>query len=233
MIIWLASYPRSGNTLVRSMLHQAFGLRSYSIYDDQADIGALPEVAARTGHEFLPSSFDHFYALHRTSSDLQFVKTHDPPIDDSPAIYIIRDGRSAIASWYNMLVTLRKRNDITMQDIIRGQGVRFGHWSGHIRAWAPRIRPRSLLLYYEDLLLRTDQSLRSIEQFIDRPKYAPWRNDFDELHTMFPQFFHRGSDAQNISQMTAEDRSLFWQLHAECMREFGFGDSEDSCRAHM
>jgi hypothetical protein len=37
MIVWLASYPRSGNTFVRTLLHSAFGLESYSLHCDEGD----------------------------------------------------------------------------------------------------------------------------------------------------------------------------------------------------
>src|SRR5262249_38743574 len=33
MIVWLASYPRSGNTLLRQVLHQCFGLSSFEAPD--------------------------------------------------------------------------------------------------------------------------------------------------------------------------------------------------------
>jgi len=33
-MIWLASYPRSGNTLLRVILKHCFGLSSQSVYHD-------------------------------------------------------------------------------------------------------------------------------------------------------------------------------------------------------
>jgi hypothetical protein len=34
-VTWLASYPRSGNTLLRTILKQCFGLSSQSVYPDE------------------------------------------------------------------------------------------------------------------------------------------------------------------------------------------------------
>src|SRR5258708_3341660 len=34
-VTWLASYPRSGNTLLRIILKRCFGLTSQSLYDDR------------------------------------------------------------------------------------------------------------------------------------------------------------------------------------------------------
>jgi len=48
MIIWLASYPRSGNHLLRMMLQRCFDLGSYEIYQGVA-ASVEPEEAAILG----------------------------------------------------------------------------------------------------------------------------------------------------------------------------------------
>lgn len=224
MIVWLASYPRSGNTLLRTMMQQAFGLPSYSMYDDRIDVGALPEVRQRTGHQFLGSPFEKFYAERKEAAELSLVKTHDPPPDAGKAIYIIRDGRSSVVSWYNLLVRLRKRTDVTISDVIRGQKVKFGDWTSHVRRWNPLQRPQTLLLRYPDLLSEPDEQLQRVSEFLGIPRTAPWNNNFQELHRLMPEFFHRGSDEKNLAQMSADEQALFWSLHESCMREFGFGE---------
>ncbi len=41
MIVWLSSYPRSGNTLTRIMLHHVFGIAGTSAYmPERPDYGA-------------------------------------------------------------------------------------------------------------------------------------------------------------------------------------------------
>jgi hypothetical protein len=222
VIIWLASYPRSGNTLLRTMLWKAFQLKSYSASDDRGDLGAVSEVMGIVGHEFLPMKFDDFYESKRASRDLVLVKTHDKPIDAGRAIYVIRDGRSAIVSWYNMLVSLRKRNDVSISDVIMGRGVRFGDWSSHIRAWTPNKRPATLLLYYNDLVSGDPAVLEKLAGFIGIPQCASWVNQFSELQELMPDFFRRGSDAANLAQMTEQESDLFWETHEQCMCEYGF-----------
>lgn len=53
MIIWLALYPRSGNTFFRLLLKAAFDQSTFSIYDDKLfdAIGASQEI----GHAPLPA----------------------------------------------------------------------------------------------------------------------------------------------------------------------------------
>ncbi len=51
MIVWLASYPRSGNTFFRVILNSIFDIKTYSIYDDKGDIGADEKTSETVGHE--------------------------------------------------------------------------------------------------------------------------------------------------------------------------------------
>ena len=46
--IWLASYPRSGNTFLRTILWHCFGLRSASVYPQ--DLGGNRALEGYVGH---------------------------------------------------------------------------------------------------------------------------------------------------------------------------------------
>lgn len=74
--VWLASYPRSGNTLLRMILHAAFGVSTWSEYGDE--FRHHPEVRQFTG-----AIDDH----------AKYVKTHNREADLYPgqAIYVRRD----------------------------------------------------------------------------------------------------------------------------------------------
>lgn len=97
MIIWVAPYPRSGNTFFRMLLYYKCGIKTYSIYNDQLfeRIGASESV----GHELLPAPLDQL----KQDEKLYFVKTHNLPQDDNPAIYLVRDGRDALISHANYI----------------------------------------------------------------------------------------------------------------------------------
>ncbi len=94
MILWIASYPRSGNTFLRVVLKAAFGLPSDSLYAEKSDItGLMREVREGLVPGRSLSDMAH-------SADLCCVKTHDLPGDDDfPAIYVVRDGRDALVSY--------------------------------------------------------------------------------------------------------------------------------------
>ena len=56
MVVWLASYPRSGNTFLRIVLHRLYGVPTYSVYDDD------DPVAQRVGPDlgFAEKQLDDF-----------------------------------------------------------------------------------------------------------------------------------------------------------------------------
>src|SRR5690348_17690471 len=95
MIIWLASYPRSGNTFYRILLNHLFGVSTQSVYNDPL-FEERPELSELVGHAHNDRS------LHELASSPRayFVKTHElPNCDTYPAIYLVRDGRDALVSY--------------------------------------------------------------------------------------------------------------------------------------
>jgi hypothetical protein len=97
VIVWLASFPRSGNTFLRILLHRRYGVRTSVVY-------SVDGVAARLGPDLIgyqqrPASL----ATMRESDEVFFVKTHrqrDGDVDQADrAICLVRDGRDALVSW--------------------------------------------------------------------------------------------------------------------------------------
>jgi hypothetical protein len=155
-IVWLASYPRSGSTFLRTILWQCFGLRSASIYPN--DLGGNSELAKYVGHiEHGPDGKIRFQ-----QSDLALVKTHEYPIDANPAIYVVRDGRAAAASLWRFY-----NGQLSLEDTVEGRH-RFGTWSDHLRAWAPYERRDTLLLEYEQMRTDLPATLQEISGFLKK-----------------------------------------------------------------
>lgn len=154
--IWLASYPRSGNTFLRTILWQCFGLRSSSIYPN--DLGGNSRLEAYVGHierQPGPSS-----TTAEPGPDL--IKTHEYPADGSPAIYVIRDGRAASASLQEFY-----HRTLSHEAVADGKH-RFGSWADHVKAWHPWDRPDTLLLQYETMTTDLPLTLRRIAEFLQR-----------------------------------------------------------------
>src|SRR5262252_5675644 len=58
--IWLASYPRSGNTFLRILLQNLFRLPTYSIYNIEGQGFADPSAAALDAAPMLPRNWRAF-----------------------------------------------------------------------------------------------------------------------------------------------------------------------------
>ncbi len=151
MLVWLASYPRSGNTLLRTIFRNAFGIKTYSIYDEnEAKVfDAQNGVTDMVGHANLGTSPEAFLEQARRAPEPVLVKTHDPPAGTDRAIYVVRDGRAACVSYWHFMNELVER-PTTFDEVIEGQ-IFPGSWTQHLAAWSPRSRPQTLLLRYEDL----------------------------------------------------------------------------------
>lgn len=152
--IWIASFPRSGNTFLRTVLWHCFGLRSSSIYPE--DMGPQNALGETIGH------VDMVKGEAFNEGELALIKTHAPPKDDNPAIYIVRDGREALVSlWY-----FYKQND-KLKDIIDGKHM-FSTWSNHLNEWKPWSRENTLFIRYEDMMEDFPTVLGKLGKYLER-----------------------------------------------------------------
>jgi hypothetical protein len=85
VIVWLASFPRSGNTFLRIVVHRLYGVRTSTVYD--VDGVAQRLGAGLVGFEEREATFEDM----RASDQVHFVKTHRPRDEDVDAV----DGPSA------------------------------------------------------------------------------------------------------------------------------------------
>lgn len=227
MIIWLASYPRSGNTLLRTILKTTMGLNSYS--DEATHVHRILSGSAREsfGHLDLSLEWDKFYAEASASPGIFLVKTHQAPRDNQPAIHIVRDGRAVLYSYCRYLNSFFPEADKTLLHTISGD-VTYGDWSAHYDAWNNRSGEK-LELRFENLVeCRADDLLPLAEfvRFQGRPK--DWKNPLVALHQENPEFFRAGW----TSWVRPEEWSdaldfLFHILHGRVMAKLGYGS--DGC----
>jgi hypothetical protein len=221
-VTWLASYPRSGNTLLRIILKRCFDLTSQSIYDDvEFSDDALRDVV---GHELIDGDPAQFLRQAQAQHRHLYVKTHElPPADRHPAIYVVRDGRAAVVSYLHYLRKIMKRN-VTLHDVICGKvGV---SWSRHVRAWTLPRRPGTLIVRYEDLAIGESQTLKRIAAFIGVPQRQAFDISFARLHALSPDFFRAGSNRRNIAELDTRAEQLFEQMHGVTMRAMGYAEDK-------
>lgn len=214
MIVWLASYPRSGNTFLRSVLHSVFGAQTTSMPPETSD-SPLSEAIGN----YNPGTTD----LAALASDTQthFVKTHEVPLDDSPAIYILRDGRASLASYWHFLRGPGNYK-AELPDLIMGR-IGYGSWSRHVEAWCSGRQGKTLLIRFDDLTANTRLMIPNIAEFCGLEAKDDRILSFEELHDKAPNHFRSGSSKDWQNLFTDEDEDLFWALHGAVMDQFGFG----------
>ncbi len=225
MIIWLASYPRSGNTFTRTILWKLLGQKTYSTYPKEMHRMDTEEMGKVVGHEELPEDFNLQEA--RDCDKVFFIKTHEknsPLFDQDKVIYIVRDGRDAVCSYFHF----QRNFDHTtpsLIEIIRDE--RFpSDWSEHVQSWHPQTRPNTLFLRFEQITKDPIGTARQISKFASVPVQSDQIPSFEELHALSPKFFRQGKNNGYKQQMTPSEHKFFWLKHGEAMREMGYTDDE-------
>ncbi|MFA5898427.1 MAG: sulfotransferase domain-containing protein [Hyphomicrobium sp.] len=213
--VWLASFPRSGNTFLRIVLNDVFGLSSGSVYDGEAAVFA--EATGVVGHvDQRPASY---HSAQNDDGKPTPVKTHDLPVDNAPAIYVVRDGRAALVSYYHYLSNYGGTT-YPMSDIVSGR-VWPGSWSAHYRGWNPAVRKNTLLLRYEELRDDNAAACEKIGSFLGMAPLKPFEVSFADLQKLNPRFFRSGNDGNSLAEMQPY-MDLFLKHHGATMRELGY-----------
>ena len=165
MFIWLASYPKSGNTLVRSMLAAYFfsndGEYNFDLIKNikQFPVNALFQ---RMGidiqdEEEVIKNYIKVQASFNKKNSVQFLKTHSylfninnhafTDLNNSlGAIYIVRDPRNIVSSLANhvgssseksadILINSFKFGNIFSEQVAEQTRLYLGTWSGNYNSW--------------------------------------------------------------------------------------------------
>lgn len=157
--LFLVSYPRSGNTWIRS-------IAAHLVCPHEDPLPHLDEC--------IPD----IYAVPRRTLQMvprpRVLKSHeyfDPRY--RRAIYVVRDPRDVAVSYYHYEV-MRSRlpPDASLDEFVvrfvAGRVDLYGRWSDHVRGWldARQHDRRFLLLRYEDLLSDVAAGVRQIARFV-------------------------------------------------------------------
>jgi hypothetical protein len=207
-LVWLASYPRSGNTFLRTILWHCFGLRSGSVYPK--DLGGNRALEEYVGHiEHGPQMRAQLEA-----GGIAFIKTHEPPMDAGPAIYVIRDGRAACVSLWRF-----GQKGIPLEAVIEGRH-RFGTWADHVRAWKPWERPNTLLLRYEELKDDLPGSLRKLSRFLGKPPIGERLPPRNEIAASDGVWVRKESSWQ--AELEGRNLARFNEINGEILEAYGY-----------
>jgi hypothetical protein len=220
MIVWLASYPRSGNTLLRMALHHMCRVKTYSVYNDPLFVNE--GMSDAVGHEILPAPVGELAAREET----YFVKTHARSANKSPAVCMVRDGRDVMVSLarYNMAFAHPMKAEgldfyQLMHDIVTASEGN-AHWGKHVLDWA---ESGAVIVRYEDFVAEPEVQLREILRDLGLSlQVSGSLPDFGKLHAKWPRFFRKGEAGAWRDEFPDDLLGPFWERHGEAMRRFSY-----------
>ena len=254
MIIWLASYPKSGNTWLRSLLSGYFFSRDGSFsFDLLKYIDQYPSAPYFEKYKDLflkPESTSKYWLQEqvRINNDkkLRFFKTHNAlcKIDNNSftdekntlgAIYIIRDPRnvlSSLAHHYQIdkgqaleFMKDEKRCVIEKtQDRFLGFNALFS-WTFHQKSWSECKKFPILTIRYEDLETETYQTLKKVYEFIR--KIAKLKKPFDKEKAKKIIKACEFDKLQNLEKNSGFRESMIGKKNNQKLKFFNLGKKND------
>ena len=192
MIIWLASYPKSGNTYVRAFL-SAY----YFSENGQFDFSQISNIEQFPHEKFFKQEVNSITEVSRQwvpiqkeinkDKKIRFFKTHSflgnyqkneftSPETTLGAIYIVRDPRNVLTSLKNhysfdddrALKMITDKSRSLMSNNGSHASLNFiSSWAENYLSWFKDGRFRRLFIKYEDLITNKYETFRDIIVFIN------------------------------------------------------------------
>ena len=204
MIIWLASYPKSGNTWVRLFLSNLFSPDGEFNINNNT-IGQFPIRNHFLGLTDDVNNQDEFakncikaQQYLNLDSKLKIFKTHNAfwnwrggeytftnEKNTLGVIYIVRDPRNVITSVlnyyhkknYHEALEFMKRNVVLGgNDTEIGLPTIVGSWSNHYQSWK-KFKKNFLIIKYEDLLKKPFEEFSRITNYLENISDLKFQND--------------------------------------------------------
>ena len=195
MIIWIASYPKSGNTWIRSLLSSY-----YFSKDGNFEFKLLKNIKQFPSREFFSKKIysveeasENWLIIQKNLKKLnkaRFLKTHNvygtykgnhftTPEVSLGAVVVVRDPRNVITSLMNHYSSSEKealemikstyRNLKDKNDSDNYASYSFiSSWSNNYNSWKNSNIKNKLFIKYEDLEIDTENTFKKIIQFTNR-----------------------------------------------------------------
>ena len=194
MILWLASYPKSGNTLLRSFLSTYFFSKDGNFnFDLLRNIKQYPNnklflelgVDISNRHEIAKNHLNAQKLINQNKKSFQFWKTHSSFVkmdgysftdlnNTLGVIYVVRDPRDVVISYsHHNNQTIEQTLKMINQNYILGAEIKdsipvyLGSWSYNYNSWKVfKNINKYLLIKYEELILNDEKYFEKILLFI-------------------------------------------------------------------
>ena len=185
--IFVVGYPKSGNTWMQNLVASiVFGTDAH-LTPDRLVNELVPDVHAQ-----------NFYRRYGTPT---FFKTHQLPQPEyRRVVYLIRDGRDAMVSYFHFLSAMNGRSPDFLRMVTLGEGLFPCRWHEHVEAWtANPYGAEMITIRYESLQNQPVEELKRFCQFamVERTR----------------EFLQRAADACSFEAMREREKKFGWDSH--------------------
>ena len=195
MIIWISSYPKSGNTYLRSFLSSYYYSNNGKFdFDQLLNIHQFPNIKFS---KFKPTSKEEasrYWIFNQNNffdkNKLNFVKTHNCLLpfmgneftsknETIGALYIVRDPRNVITSvkhhyslsYEKALENMLDENCSLLEKSFDQDFSNFTYlnsWSNHYKSWKNNINFETLFIKYEEIEDNKEEIFKKIILFVEK-----------------------------------------------------------------
>ena len=248
MIIWIASYPKSGNTYLRSFIASYFfskkGKFDFSLLMNILQFPSVKftkkniysEIEASQSwiynqEQFFSGEKVHFVKTHNTLNSFkgnEFVNNNQT----LGAIYIVRDPRNVITSMknhysmsydyaYSKLIDENASLLEKSRDNDHSNFTFLGSWKNHYKSWKMSKNFKTLFIKYEDLEKNKFESFNKIVTFINNLKKDQTKiNEKKLINSIKSTNF---SNLRNKEEMEGFEESRYMKNSEQKIRFFNLG----------
>ncbi len=208
MIIWIASYPKSGNTYLRSFIASYyFSKKGKFDFNLLLKILQFPSLKFTKKNIYSEDEASQNWIFNQNqfflNNEVHFVKTHNT-LDEFKgnkftsnqqtlgAIYIVRDPRNIVSSlthhyslnYDQAYQKIMDENASLLEKSLNNDHSNFtflGSWSNHYKSWKNTTEFKTLFIKYEDLEDNKYETFKNVVNFINRIKSKKLKIDEKKL----------------------------------------------------
>lgn len=159
--VFIVGYPKSGNTWFQNLASGVvFGVNPLFAPDPLVQ-ELVPDV--------------HYKRYYRRYWDPMFFKSHHMPQPDyARVVYLVRDGRDALVSFFHYNKAVWGQEPDFTEMARTGAGL-MGKWHEHVEAWLANPHAADMVIIrYEDLQQDPVRELERFCQFVGLERDRPW-----------------------------------------------------------